>query len=277
VLDSPVSENATTAAAIGAAIAGLRPIVVHPRMDFMLLAVDPIVNQAANWSYMFAGQQGVPMVIRPIINRGGEQAAQHSQAAQAFFMHVPGIKVVMPATPYDAKGLLVSAVYDGNPVMYIEDRWLYAEVGDVPEELYEVPIGKAAMRREGRDVTIVASSFMAAESLKAAAQLEARGVDAEVIDLRSIKPWDKDCVVTSARKTGRVVIADGGWRTCGVAAEVAATLAEEALHELKAPIARVTLPDAPAPMSAALEKRYYPNADSVVEAVLRLVPARSLA
>jgi len=246
-------------------------------MDFMLLAVDPIVNQAANWAYMFGGQQGVPMVIRPIINRGGEQAAQHSQAVQAFFMHVPGVKVVMPATPYDAKGLLVSAVYDGNPVMYIDDRWLYSEVGEVPEEMYRVPIGKAAVRREGRDLTIVASSFMTAEAVKAGALLAERGVDVEIIDLRSIKPWDKECVLASARKTGRVVVADGGWRTCGVAAEIAATLAEEALLDLKSPIVRVALPDAPAPMSAALEKRYYPNADSIVEAVLRLVPARSLA
>ncbi|MBC7104781.1 MAG: alpha-ketoacid dehydrogenase subunit beta, partial [Firmicutes bacterium] len=142
VIDSPVSENAVTGAAIGAALAGMRPIVFHPRMDFMLLAMDPIINQAANWSYMFAGQVAVPVVIRAAINRGGEQGAQHSQALHAFFFHVPGVKVVMPSTPYDAKGLLISAVYDGNPVLYIDDRWLYGDTGEVPADLYEVPIGE---------------------------------------------------------------------------------------------------------------------------------------
>ena len=267
ILDSPVSENATTGAAIGAAMAGMRPIVFHPRMDFMLLAVDPIVNQAANWSYMFAGRVNVPVVIRSVINRGGEQAAQHSQALQAFFMHVPGLKVVMPSTPYDAKGLLIAAAHDGNPVMYIDDRWLYGEMGDVPEEMYSVPIGRATVRRRGRDITLVAASYIAAESVKAVEIMAERGVDAELIDLRSIKPWDREMVFESVQKTGRLVVADGGWSTCGVAAEIAATVAGEAFHHLKAPILRVTLPDAPAPMSAPLEEAYYIGADSIVAAV----------
>ncbi len=153
VIDSPVSENAVTGLAVGAAIAGMRPIVFHPRMDFMLLAADPIINQAANWSYLFGGQASAPVVIRAVINRGGEQGAQHSQALHAMFMHVPGLKVVMPATPYDAKGLLIAAVEDSGPVMYIDDRWLYGATGDVPVEMYRVPIGLAALRRVGRDVT----------------------------------------------------------------------------------------------------------------------------
>src|SRR5574341_93589 len=190
IIDSPVSENATTGAAVGAAIAGMRPIVVHPRMDFMLLAVDPIINQAANWSYLFAGQVGVPLVIRAVINRGGEQGAQHSQALQALFAHIPGLKVVMPSTPHDAKGLLIAAVRDGNPVMYIDDRWLYEDEGEVPEEMYAVPLGRAAVRRSGRDVTIVATSFMAAQAVLAAPRLEGEGIDAELIDLRTLKPWD---------------------------------------------------------------------------------------
>lgn len=271
VIDSPVCENATTGAAIGAAIVGMRPIVFHPRMDFMLLAVDPIVNQAANWCYMFAGQVNVPVVVRSVINRGGEQGAQHSQALQAFFMHVPGLKVVMPATPYDAKGLLIAAVEDGNPVMYIDDRWLYGVTGDVPHEMYRVPIGAAAILRSGTDVTIVGTSYMAAQSVKAALTLGERGIDAEVIDLRSIKPWDKDLVAASVRKTGRLVVADAAWATCGVAAEIAATVANEAFHYLKAPIVRVTLPDAPAPMSGPLERAYYPDARSVVSAVEKLL------
>lgn len=271
VMDSPVSENATTGAAVGAAIAGMRPIVFHPRMDFMLLAFDPIVNQAANWSYMFGGTVGVPVVIRAAINRGGEQGAQHSQALQALFAHIPGLKVVMPSTPYDAKGLLVSAVYDGNPVVYIDDRWLYDESGEVPEELYRVPIGRAALRRTGGDVTIVASSYMAAQAMLAVERLVARGIDAELIDLRSVKPWDTAMVFSSLRKTGRLVIVDAAWRTGGIAAEIAATAADEAFDVLRAPVVRVCLPDAPAPMSAPLERAYYLNADSVVAAVERLM------
>jgi len=271
VLDSPVSENATAGAAVGAAIAGMRPIVFHPRMDFMLLAVDPIVNQAANWSYMFAGQVGVPMVIRAVINRGAEQGAQHSQAVQAFFMHVPGLKVVMPSTPYDAKGLLIAAVNDGNPVMYIDDRWLYDEMSDVPEQMYSVPIGEGAMLRRGKDVTIVATSYMAAQSAKAAEILAEQGVDAELIDLRTIKPWDQELVCASVQKTGRLVVADAAWKTCGVAAEIAATVASETFSYLKAPIARVTLPDAPAPTSVRLEKPYYSDARFVVSAAKKLM------
>ncbi|HXF83476.1 MAG TPA: transketolase C-terminal domain-containing protein [bacterium] len=270
VIDSPVSENAVTGAAVGAAIAGMRPIVFHPRMDFMLLAVDPIVNQAANWAYLFAGAVAVPVVIRAAINRGGEQGAQHSQALQAMFAHVPGLKVVMPSTPYDAKGLLISAVYDGNPVMYIDDRWLYEEQGDVPEPMYRVPIGRAAVRRPGRDLTIVATSFMAVQAVRAADRLASDGIEAEVIDLRSVKPWDRETVFASIRKTGRLLVADAAWRTGGFAAEVAASAAEEAFEALRAPVARVCLPDAPAPMSAPLERAYYRTADDIAAAARRL-------
>lgn len=271
VLDCPVSENATTGAAIGAAIVGMRPIVFHARMDFMLLAVDPIVNQAANWSYLFGGQVGVPVVIRCVINRGGEQGAQHSQALQGLFAHVPGLKVVMPSTPYDAKGLLIAAVRDGNPVMYIDDRWLYDEHGDVPQQMYEVPIGKAALRRQGKDVTLLATSFMAAESAKAVERLTRLGVDVEFIDLRSIKPWDRDLVFSSVGKTGRLVIADAAWLTGGIAADIAATVAGELFHALKAPILRICLPDAPAPTSAALEGAYYIGADQIVGGVQKML------
>jgi len=271
VIDSPVSENATTAAAVGAALAGMRPIVFHPRLDFMLLAVDPIVNQAANWSYLFAGQVHVPVVIRASINRGGEQGAQHSQAVQAFFMHVPGLKVVMPATAYDAKGLLIAAVNDGNPVMYIDDRWLYDVADAVPESMYEVPIGSGAIRRAGADISIVAASFMAREAVKAAEILAERGIDAEVIDLRSISPWDRELVFNSVRKTGRLIVADAAWKTCGIAAEIAAAVAEEAFESLKAPIARVCLPDLPAPTSLPLEKAYYVGAEEIVAAAERVL------
>jgi pyruvate dehydrogenase E1 component beta subunit len=271
IIDSQVSENATTAAAIGAGIAGMRPIVFHPRMDFMLLAVDPIVNQAANWSYMFAGQVPAPVVIRAVINRGGEQGAQHSQALHAFFAHVPGLKVVMPSTAYDAKGLLIAAVQDGGPVMYIDDRWLYAERGTVPDEMYAVSIGEGAIRRAGRDITIVATSYMAVEAEKSAEMLQERDIDTEVIDLRSVKPWDKNLVFASVGKTGRLLVADGGWGTGGVAAEIAASVVGEAFHDLRGPIVRVTLPDAPAPTSRALERVYYPTADTIVKAAEQML------
>ncbi len=267
IVDSPVSENATTGLAVGAALSGMRPIVFHPRMDFMLLAMDPIVNQAANWSYLFG--IGVPLVIRAVINRGGQQGAQHSQAVHAMFMHVPGLKVVMPATPYDAKGLLIAAVEDPDPVLYIDDRWLYAASAPVPKEMYRVPIGKAALRRAGSDVTLVGISWMASEAVTAAGRLAADGIDAEVVDLRSLKPWDQETVLASARKTGRVVVADSGWRTAGASAEIAATVSAEAFHELRAPVERVTLPDAPAPASQSEEQGYYPGFEEICAAARR--------
>ena len=269
IIDSPVSENATTGAAIGAALAGMRPVVVHPRMDFMVLAADQIVNEAANWTYMFGGKVNVPLVIRPIINRGGEQGSQHSQALQAWFMHVPGIKVAMPSTPYDAKGLLIAAINDDNPVMYVDDRWLYDEKGEVPEEPYSVPIGQGTVRRKGSDVTVVATSYMVLEGTRAASSLEKDGIDIELIDVRSLKPLDDELIFKSVTKTGRLVIADAAWRTCGAAAEIAARVSENVFQHLKAPIERVTLPDAPAPMSPILEKAYYVGSKDIIEAVKR--------
>jgi acetoin:2,6-dichlorophenolindophenol oxidoreductase subunit beta len=266
LLDSPIAENAVTGLGIGAALAGMRPIVFHPRMDFLLLAMDALVNQAANWSYLFGERASVPLVVRAVINRGGQQGAQHSQALHALFMHIPGLKVVMPSTPADAKGLLIAAVEDPGPVLYIDDRWLYGDTGPVPEAMTATPIGKAALRRTGRDVTLVGISWMAAQAVKAAEQLSAEGIDAEVIDLRSLKPWDRETVMTSVRKTGRVVVADPGWRTAGASAEIAATISEEAFQALRAPVARVALPDTPAPASAAEEKVYYPGPTEIAAA-----------
>lgn len=271
VIDSPVSENATTGLAIGAALAGLRPIVFHPRMDFMLLAADPIINQAANWRYLFAGRIHVPVVFRSVINRGGEQGAQHSQALEAMFMHVPGLKVVMPATPYDAKGLLIAAMEDPDPVLYIDDRWLYETRGPVPETHYRSPIGRAAILRPGRDLTIVSAGYLVPEGLVAASELEREGISGEVIDLRSLKPWDREMVIESVRRTGRLVVAEPGWRTAGAAAEIAATVSEEAFDRLLAPVVRVTLPDAPAPVSRTEELAYYPRKEQIVLASRRVM------
>ena len=272
VIDTPVSENGITGAAVGAALAGMRPILVHPRLDFMYYAMDQIANHAANWYYMFGGQLSVPITIWGIINRGGEQAAQHSQALQAMFMHIPGLKVVMPSMPYDAKGLLVASIEDDNPVVYIDERWLYDFVGDVPEEMYSVPIGKGIVRREGEDVTVVATSYMVHEAMKAAENLEKEGINIEVIDLRSLKPLDENLLFESVRNTGRLVIADGGWKTCGVGAEISARIAESSIFkQLKAPIMRVSLPDTPAPASSALETVYYKKAEDIILAVRKVM------
>jgi pyruvate dehydrogenase E1 component beta subunit len=271
VIDTPVSEGAITGTAIGAALTGLQPILVHPRMDFMYLAFDQIINQAANWHYMFGMKLNVPITIRGIINRGGEQGAQHSQAIHALFSHIPGLKVVMPSTPYDAKGLLIAAVGDKNPVVYIDDRWLYNLKGDVPKEIYEIPIGKGIVRKEGRDITIVGLGYIIDEALTASEILLKDKIDCEVIDLRSAKPYDKDIVIESVKKTGKLLVLDGGWRTCGYSAEIIAEVTENAPQYLKIPPSRLTLPDTPAPASSRLEKHYYPKAEQVVESVSNLL------
>ncbi len=271
VIDTPVSENAITGAAVGASLVGMRPIVIHPRMDFMLYALDPIINQAGNWFYMSGGAMSVPLVIWGIINRGGEQAAQHSQAIHAMFAHCPGLKVVMPSNPYDAKGLLISAVRDENPVIYIDDRWLYGVEDYVPEEIYEIPIGQAIIRKEGEDVTIAADSYMVNTALKASVELERIGINCEVIDLRSIKPLDKLTILQSVWKTGRLVIADVGWKSFGTSSEISATVCEEAFEALKAPIVRVALPDTPAPASRVLEDVYFPRESDIIRAVQGII------
>lgn len=267
VMDCPLAENGVTGIAIGAALAGMRPILVHMRVDFMPLTMDQIINHAAKWRYMFGGKVSVPIVIRSIIGRGWGSAAQHSQSLQALFTHIPGLKVVMPATPYDAKGLLKAGVDDGNPVIFIEHRWLYEHMGHVPPEMYSVPLGKGIVRKSGSDVTIVAVSYMAYESMKAAEELKKEGIDAEVIDPRTLKPLDTGLIIESVRKTGRLVIADTGWKECGIGAEVIAKVVEEAFGSLKSPAIRVNLPDVPTPASPVLEKAYYPGKDHIIAAV----------
>ena len=272
IIDTPVSENGVTGVAVGAALAGMRPVLVHPRMDFMYYAMDQIANHAANWHYMFGGQLSAPITIWGIINRGGEQAAQHSQALQAIFAHIPGLKVVMPSTPYDAKGLLAASIKDDNPVVYIDDRWLYEYEGEVPEEVYSVPIGKGIVKKEGKDVTVVATSYMVYEATEAAEILHKEGIDVEVIDIHSLKPLDDNLIFESVKKTGRLVIADGGWKTCGIGSEISARLGESAiLKRLKAPIMRVSLPDTPAPASSVLEEVYYPKAKDIILAIQKIV------
>lgn len=265
IIDTPVSESACTGAAVGAALAGMKPIVVHPRMDFMLYAMDAVVNQAAKWSHMVGGQAGPGLTIRSIINRGGEQGAQHSQALHAWFAHVPGLRVVMPATVADARDLLIAAVLCPDPVMFIDDRWLYDLEADLPP-VVEYPLALEGPRclREGHDLTLVASSYSTRLSLEAAEQLAQQGISAEVIDLRVINPLNLDLIVASVEKTGRLLAVDGSWSPCGLAGEILAGVAERvAPAVLKKSPARVTLPFAPAPTASVLEKAYYPTAEMV--------------
>jgi pyruvate dehydrogenase E1 component beta subunit len=263
VIDTPVSENAVTGTAIGAAISGLRPIVMHPRMDFMWLAMDSIANQCANWFYMFGGRVNVPITIWAIINRRGEQAAQHSQNLTAVLAHIPGIKVVAPSNPRNLKGLLTAGVRDPNPVFFVDDRALYEMEGEVPEGVYESRIGEAQVVREGDDVSLVASSWLTNQALIAAEELEGR-LSVEVVDLQTIKPVDVETVAKSTEKTGRALVVDAGWRTCGVGAEVLATLCEECPG---AKLKRLTLPDTPAPANRFLEDLYYVDHNKIVSAL----------
>ncbi len=271
IMDIPIAENGLTGVAIGAAIAGMRPIFIHMRMDFLPMCMDQIINHAAKWNYMTGGHVNVPLVIRSIIGRGWGSAAQHSQALHALFTHIPGLKVVMPSTPYDAKGLLIAAVEDGNPVMFIEHRWIYDYVGYVPEDMYTVPIGKGIIRKTGKDATIVALSQMVYETMKAAKTLEAGGIDVEIIDPRSLKPLDEELILDSVKKTGRLVIADVACKTGGVGAEIACRVAESAYQYLKAPVKRVNFPDAPTPCSPVLEDAYYPDHKDIENAIRELL------
>lgn len=268
IIDTPVSESACTGAAVGASLAGMRPIVVHPRIDFMLYAMDAVVNQAAKWSHMVGGQAHPAVTIRGIINRGGEQGAQHSQALHSWFAHIPGLRVVMPSTVADARDLLIASVLCDDPVMYIDDRWLYSQTDDLPdvEELDLRSVGPRCLA-VGEDISIVSCGYSTLLALKARDQLASQGISAEVVDLRVLNPFDPTAVVESVRKTGRLLVVDGGWRTCGMSSEVLASVVERlSPRELRSPPRRITLPDAPAPTSRVLEKIYYPDIDQVVGA-----------
>lgn len=267
VFDLPIAENGMTGVALGAAVTGLRPVFVHMRSDFMLMCMDQIVNHLAKWKYMFDGRQSAPVVIRSIIGRGWGSACQHTQSLQGLFMHVPGLKVAMPYGAYDAKGLFLQAVADDSPVIFIEHRWAYGQREAVPEAMYLVPFGQGRIRRKGKHATIAAISLMVKESLEAAEKLAAEGISAEVIDLRTIKPWDEELVLSSVRKTGRLIVADTGNIMAGFTAEIAATVQEKSFSDLKSPVLRIGLPDVPCPSSPPLEARFYPGAEDIVRSV----------
>ncbi|HWQ77105.1 MAG TPA: alpha-ketoacid dehydrogenase subunit beta [Syntrophomonas sp.] len=270
VIDSPISETAIIGAAVGAAAVGLRPIAELMFVDFIGVALDEILNQAAKMRYMFGGKAKVPMVMRAASGAGMNCAAQHSQSLEATLTHIPGIKVIMPSTPADAKGLLTAAIRDDNPVMFLEHKMLYGMKGDVPEGEYVIPIGKADIKRAGSDVTIVTWSLMVHKALAAAETLSKEGISAEVLDLRTLSPLDTDAIFSSIRKTGRLVIVHESVEYGGFGGEIAALVADECFDLLNAPIKRVAAPFSPVPYSPALESEYVPNEDKIIKAVKEL-------
>ncbi|KPV64792.1 MAG: pyruvate dehydrogenase subunit beta [Candidatus Bathyarchaeota archaeon BA1] len=271
VRDTPISESAIIGVAIGAAITGMRPVAEIMFGDLTALAMDQIANQAAKLRYMFGGQAKVPMVIRTPFGAGVNIAAHHSQSLEAWFMHVPGLKVAIPSTPYDAKGLLKTAIRDDNPVMFFEHKLLYPIKGHVPEEQYTIPFGLADIKRKGEDVTIFATVYMVHKALAAAEELGKQGIEVEVIDPRTLIPLDKQAILNSVKKTGRIVIVTEDCKTAGVSAEIAAIVAEEALDYLDAPVKRVAEPDTPIPFSPPLEQFVIPDEKSIIKAVRKIV------
>jgi pyruvate dehydrogenase E1 component beta subunit len=264
---TPLAEDAMTGFGLGAAINGMRPIHVHMRVDFLLLALNQLVNMIATHHYGSGGTMKVPMVIRAIIGRGWGQSYQHSKALHSWFAHIPGLKVVMPSTPRDAKGMLIAAIRDDNPVVFIEHRWLYDAVGEVPDDSGSISLEGARVLRAGKDVTVVATSWMNVEAVKAAQILEKRGVSVEVVDARSVSPFDGRTIVDSARKTGHCIVADNDWLHCGFSAEIATTVYDACYRELKSPVQRIGYEATPCPCTRPLEDEFYPNAVDIIRAV----------
>jgi len=271
VIDTPISEYGIAGAITGAALAGMRPVGEIMFMDFTTFAMEQLVNQAAKMRFMFGGTIEVPFVLRTPAGSGTGAAAQHSQSLEAWFVHVPGLKVVMPSTPYDAKGLLLASIRDCNPIIFVEHKLLYKTKGPVPEEPYTIPLSTAEVKREGRDLTIVAVSIMVKRALEAAEQLAQEGIEAEVVDPRTLKPLDEETIVRSASKTGRVLIVHEACKTGGYGGELAATIAgSEAFDYLDAPIVRLAGRDIPIPYNRTLERHTVPQVEDIVEAARRL-------
>ena len=267
VQDFPVAENLMTATGMGAALTGLRPVLCHQRLDFMIYSLDAIVNWLGLWRFKSNMKSSMPVTIRTIVGKGWGQGPQHSKNLQTWFAHIPGIRVAVPATAYDAKGLMLEAILGETPTIFVEGRGLYSMTDDVPEQPYRVRFGQAAIRREGTDATVVAVGLMVPLALRAAAILEKEGISVEVVDPRTIAPLDRKTICDSAFKTRRLVVADGTWRSFGSASEIITCVAENLGDKLKAKPVRVTLPDSHTPMSSALEPEFYPDENDIVAAV----------
>jgi len=271
VLDTPISETAIVGYALGAAMAGMRPIAEIMRVDWMTICMDEIVNQTAKMRYLSGGHPEVSLVIRAAAEGGIGLGGQHSQSFEAWFVHVPGLKVIMPSTPYDIKGLMKSAIRDPNPVICLEPGVLYGVSGSVPTEEYLIPLGEAEVKREGKDITIVAWGTMLPKTLNAAQTLAAEGVDVEVVDPRTLRPLDIDTIIASVKKTGKLIIAHEAMKTCGVGAEIAALVQERAFDHLDAPIQRVATPDVIIPVNRALERVVLPQEATIVNTVKAVI------
>jgi len=274
--DTPLCEDSMTGFGLGAALNGMRPIHIHIRVEFLLLAMNQLANMVSAYSYVTAGELKVPMVIRAIIGRGWGQGFQHSKSMYSVFAHIPGLKVVLPTTPRDAKGLLISAIRDDNPVIFIEHRWLYWQEGEVPEEPFTIPLSGANVLREGKDVTVVATSWMNVEAVKASEILGRQGVSVEIVDPRTIAPLNDELIIKSVEKTGRCIVADNDWLNCGFSAEVAARVSEKCFGKLKSPVYRIGFAPTPCPTVRHLENEFYPNAVNIIRAIeemLGLEPA----
>ncbi|RLC77310.1 MAG: alpha-ketoacid dehydrogenase subunit beta [Chloroflexi bacterium] len=271
VRDTPITESAIIGSAVGAAAAGLRPVVELMFVDFIGVALDQLYNQAAKMKYMFGGKAKLPIVVRTTCGAGMRAAAQHSQSLEAWFMHVPGLKVVTPSTPYDAKGLLISSIRDDNPVVFIEHKMLYGIEGEVPEEPYTIPLGKADVKREGSDATVVATMMMVHKALSAAEKLAQDGISIEVVDPRTLSPLDMETIIESVKKTHRLVVVHEEVKFAGSGAEIAASVAEEAFDYLDAPIKRIGAPFTPVPFSPTLEDAFIPSEEDIISAVKEVV------
>ncbi len=265
VFDMPTSENAMTGVAIGAALNGIRPVMTHQRLDFFLLAMDQLVNSAAKWHYMFGGNSSIPITIRLIIGRGWGQGPTHSQNLQALFAHIPGLKVVMPTTAADAKGLLLESIFDDNPVVFLEHRWLHNMEGDVPDGDHRVPLGTGSCLKSGDDITIVSFSYMTIEALHAVEKVQKEGISCELIDLRTVKPIDYDLIYASVNKTGRLLAIDTGVATNSIAGEIVAKVSMNCFDALKQAPKRLALPDFPTPTSRALTKGFYKRSEDIID------------
>ena len=274
--DTPIAEDSMTGLGLGAAINGLRPIHVHIRVDFLLLAMNQLANLISSFCYGSGGKIGVPLVVRAIVGRGWGQGFQHSKSLHATFAHIPGLKVICPTTPADAKGLMIAAIRENNPVLIFEHRWLYWQTGEVPAESFEIPIGKGKVVRKGSDITIVATSWMNVEALQAAEILKRNGVDVEIVDPRTIAPLDEDIIVESVKKTGNCIVADNDWVYCGFSAEVAAMVSERCFGRLKTPVKRIGFAHTPCPTARHLENKFYPNAETIVREVEKVLSLKEI-
>jgi len=264
---TPLCEDTMTGFGLGAAVNGLRPVHVHIRVDFLLLAMNQIANMVSSFCYGSKSEMPVPMVIRVLIGRGWGQAYQHSKTLHSFFAHLPGLKVVMPVTPYEVKGMLIGAIRDNNPVVFMEHRWLYDIVGDVPEENYELPLNRSVVLDSGSDISIVATSWMVVEAAKAAEIMRKRGVSVEVVNVCSISHFDVDVIMESVRKTKNCIVADNDWLKSGFSAELVATIYEQGVYDLRSPVSRIGFEFTPCPCTRPLENEFYPNAINIIREI----------